>query len=53
MISLKVALEYEKPIGGILSYSGLYSPEWVKPHKLSKLIPIFANHGEKNDVIPI
>ena len=50
-MSLKVGLEYNSKIGGIFSYSGFYSPVFIKTNELASETKIFAHHGEKNEIV--
>ena len=39
-----VGLEYPKPLGGILMFSGFYS-YFIKPSMFNLMTPVFVHHG--------
>ena len=48
-MSLKVGMEYDHPLGGIISYSGFYCKKFISPKPITLKTPIFALHGEKHE----
>jgi predicted esterase len=43
-MSLKVGLEVDKKLGGIIAFSGFYFPN-IKEHENNKNTPILISHG--------
>ena len=53
VIAMKVGLEYNNILGGIFSFSGFYSEQFINPHQISNFTPIFAHHGEKDPYVDV
>ena len=50
-MAMKVGLEYNDYLAGILSYSGYLNEAFMTPSELSLWTPIYAHHGEKDTFV--
>ena len=50
-MSLKVGLEYDRPLGGVMAFSSFFNKNIIKQSPQSIDTPIYVHNGENDELI--